>query len=63
MSTDVAWRVVHVLLGLVFVVAVLQANPGPLGWIAVTMVAVGLLAAWGFGVVRGRKTSPPPPGG
>jgi uncharacterized membrane protein (UPF0136 family) len=62
-STDVAWRVVHVLFGLVFVVAVLQTNPGPLGWIAVTVVAVGLLAAWGVGVVRGRKASPPPPGG
>jgi uncharacterized membrane protein (UPF0136 family) len=62
-STEVAWRVVHVLLGLVFVVAVLQTNPGPLGWIAVTVVAVGLLAAWGVGVVRGRKASPPPPGG
>jgi hypothetical protein len=62
-STDVAWRVVHVLLGLGFAIAVIQSNPGPLGWIAVTVVAVGLLAAWGFGVVRGRKASPPPPGG
>ena len=63
MSTDVGWRVVYVLLGLVFAIAVIQTNPGPLGWIAVTVVAVGLLAAWGFGVVRGRKASPPPPGG
>ncbi len=56
MSTDVGWRVVHVLLGLGFAVAVLQTNPGPLGWIAVTVVAVGLLAAW---VVGGRREPRP----
>ena len=60
MSTDVAWRVVHVLMGLFFAVAVIQANPGPLGWIAVVVVAVGLLAAWGVGFVRGRRDSGPP---
>ncbi|MBW3640582.1 MAG: hypothetical protein KY451_12165 [Actinobacteria bacterium] len=59
MSTDVAWRVVHVLLGLFFAVVVIQSNPGPLGWIAVVVVAVGLLAAWGVGVVRGRREPRP----
>ncbi len=63
MSTDVAWRVVHVLMGLGFAVAVIQTNPGTLGWVAVTVVALGLLAAWGVGVVRGRRASRPPPGG
>lgn len=59
MSTDVAWRVVHVLMGLFFAVAVIQANPGPLGWIAVVVVGAGLLAAWGVGVVRGRREPRP----
>ena len=54
-----AWRVVHVLLGLGFAVAVIQANPGPLGWIAVVVVAVGLLAAWGVGLVRRRREPRP----
>ncbi len=46
MSPDTAWRVVHVLMGLGFAAAVVQANPGPLGWFVVVTVALVLLVAW-----------------
>ena len=52
MSTDTAWKVVHVLMGLAFATAVVRANPGPLGWFVVVAVAVVLLVAWAAAVRR-----------
>ncbi len=46
MSTDTAWKLVHVLMGLAFATAVVRANPGPLGWFVVAAVVVVLLVAW-----------------
>ena len=46
MNADTAWKVLYVLMGLAFATAAVQANPGPLGWVVVAAVVVGLLVAW-----------------